>query len=90
MEIHIVSLKILNFQIVNCICLDVGSKLKPFHFLVQHGSIAVNIPDSDISYNQMKDWFMKDDVSNNIEGLVWHFSDGSLFKVFFLDFLFFF
>lgn len=56
-----------------------GSKEQPFHFLVQHGAISIDLPHDDIEYNLLKSWFRSD--ACKVEGLVWHCSNGKMFKL---------
>ncbi|GAB1599920.1 uncharacterized protein C12orf29 homolog [Argonauta hians] len=56
-----------------------GSKNFPFHFLVVHGSIKVNYS-SDIKREDILSW-MQSNPNGAVEGIVWHCSDGALFKL---------
>lgn len=56
-----------------------GSKDCPFHFLIQHGCITVELPIANFDYDSLHKWFSSDDCK--MEGLVWHCSDGSMFKL---------
>ncbi|CAK8683138.1 RNA ligase 1-like [Clavelina lepadiformis] len=58
-----------------------GSKDNPFHFLVEHGSILVR-ECPPIDYHGLKRWFEDgNSASRDIEGIVWHCSDGNMFKI---------
>ena len=55
-----------------------GTKEKPLHLLVRHGSIPVNIPAVD-RVPMVK--FFEEEVNGQIEGIVWHCSTGDMFKL---------
>jgi hypothetical protein len=57
----------------------IGTKEKPIHFLVPHGEIPFKMtPPTD--YNALLDWFNCSE-EGGVEGVVWHCSNGDLFKV---------
>ena len=58
---------------------NMGSKDKPLHLLVRHGSIGFTKPPP-LDYEQIKDWF-NNDAEGRVEGVVWHCSGGRLFKL---------
>ena len=55
-----------------------GSKTQPFHVLLKHGSIKSDFPnDTEIDYKSLQKWF----ENCKQEGIVWHCSNGKMFKV---------
>ncbi len=56
-----------------------GSKQQPIHCLVRHGSIPFTTPPP-LNFDSLRTWFDKH-VEGRVEGIVWHCSDGSLYKV---------
>lgn len=56
-----------------------GSKQQPLHVLVRHGSIPF-IDRPPLTLHGLKKWF-DESPEGKIEGIVWHCSDGSLFKI---------
>ena len=58
---------------------QLGSKQTPLHLLVRHGTIPfqTNPP---LNYEDLKTWFT-DKEEGRVEGVVWHCSDGRLFKI---------
>ena len=56
----------------------IGSKQSPIHLLVVHGSIGfAQAPPLD--FEKLKVWF-EESVEGGVEGIVWHCSNGTLFK----------
>lgn len=56
-----------------------GSKKRPVHCLVSHGSLPVSdFPPLD--FNRLRSWFQTR-PEGRVEGVVWHCSDGTLLKV---------
>ncbi len=64
---------------VNANPYKLGSKQKPIHVLVRHGSIPFG-KSPPISYEDLKRWF-SEDPEGQCEGIVWHCSNGNMFKV---------
>lgn len=60
-----------------------GSKKFPIHLLVPHGSLLLSCP-SPVDYSAMVDWFNSEGTDAQVEGIVWHCSNGALYKVFIL------
>ncbi|XP_061630531.1 RNA ligase 1 isoform X3 [Phyllopteryx taeniolatus] len=56
-----------------------GCKKQPVHLLVSHGSIRIRNPPS-VDFQQLYSWF-RSGTGGLVEGIVWHCSAGSLFKV---------
>lgn len=56
-----------------------GSKTAPLHLLTPHGAIRFQTPPP-LDYEGMRAWFT-DDECGQVEGVVWHCSDGCSFKV---------
>ncbi len=63
----------------------IGSKARPIHFLVRHGSIPIKdrVP---LNREKVLDWFHGDAehhgyAEGQVEGVVWHCPGGKLFKV---------
>lgn len=59
------------------ISIGIGSKKFPIHFLVIHGSVKIRNPPA-IKMDLMKEWFKSE---GQVEGIVWHCANGTLFKV---------
>jgi len=55
-----------------------GSKNYPFHIYVEHGCFQI-VGDIPLTFPEIQNWFQSDD--GQIEGIVWHFPNGKLFKV---------
>ncbi|KAF0040360.1 hypothetical protein F2P81_006258 [Scophthalmus maximus] len=56
-----------------------GSKKRPVHCLVSHGSVKVTtLPPLD--FQQLRSWF-HESPEGRVEGIVWHCGDGTLLKV---------
>jgi hypothetical protein len=55
-----------------------GSKQSPLHVIVQHGSISFSEPPTP-NHKDLTQWLSTDDGA--VEGLVWHCSNGRLFKI---------
>lgn len=55
----------------------IGSKKNPCHMLVVHGSISIRNPPK-IDSKTLKEWFQ---TNGNVEGIVWHCENKSLFKL---------
>ena len=58
---------------------QLGSKQAPLHVLVRHGTIPFQ-KSPPLDYNDLKTW-ISDDEEGKVEGVVWHCSDGKLFKI---------
>ncbi|GFO50564.1 chromosome 12 open reading frame 29 [Plakobranchus ocellatus] len=58
----------------------IGSKKNPLHFLVPHGSLAVTCP-SPVDHDATVAWFSSGTVDAGVEGVVWHCSNGELYKL---------
>ena len=58
---------------------QLGSKQTPLHLLVRHGAIPFQTNPS-LNFQDLKAWFT-DQEEGRVEGVVWHCSDGKLFKV---------
>ncbi|KAM9807525.1 RNA ligase 1 [Neosynchiropus ocellatus] len=56
-----------------------GSKSRPVHFLVPHGSICAKNPPP-VDLQQLLRWF-QESPDGKVEGIVWHCRDGTLVKV---------
>ncbi|XP_060576456.1 RNA ligase 1-like [Ruditapes philippinarum] len=55
----------------------IGSKKFPIHILVVHGSLTVRNP-PEVKMETIKSWFQQE---GQVEGLVWHCTNGTLFKL---------
>jgi len=55
----------------------IGSKKHPIHMLVIHGSIGVHEPPP-VALDNIRAWF---EGEGQVEGIVWHCANGTLFKV---------
>lgn len=64
---------------VNANPYNLGSKKKPIHFLVRHGDLKVR-PPKNVGLDAFADWF-KNDREGSVEGIVWHCSDGIMYKL---------
>lgn len=56
-----------------------GSKKRPVHVLVAHGSMPIHNPPP-VDYQQLSSWFC-DSREGRVEGIVWHCNDGTLVKL---------
>ncbi|KAJ8002716.1 hypothetical protein DPEC_G00161830 [Dallia pectoralis] len=56
-----------------------GSKKRPVHVLVAHGSVHIRNPPP-VDYGQLTTWF-RDSQEGRVEGIVWHCNDGTLVKL---------
>nr|XP_034327602.1 uncharacterized protein C12orf29 homolog [Crassostrea gigas] len=63
---------------INANAYNIGSKRDPLHFLVIHGSITLSEP-PEVSLPAIQTWFSTE--QGLVEGIVWHCSDGKLFKI---------
>ncbi|XP_059160637.1 RNA ligase 1-like [Physella acuta] len=59
---------------------SLGSKKFPVHLLVPHGSFLLSCP-SPADYSTMVDWFNSEGADAQVEGIVWHCSNGALYKL---------
>lgn len=75
-EYTVCSIHVLKFTLI--LPPDIGSKRDPLHFLVIHGSITLSEP-PEVSLPAIQTWFSTE--QGLVEGIVWHCSDGKLFKV---------
>lgn len=55
----------------------IGCKKFPIHFLVIHGSVKIRNP-PEIQMESIKKWFQNE---GQVEGIVWHCANGTLFKL---------
>ena len=59
-----------------------GSKKAPFHILIKHGSLPIHSLPPNLTVDSLKHWFDDKEITENkLEGLVWHCSNGNLFKL---------
>ncbi|XP_075994466.1 RNA ligase 1 [Genypterus blacodes] len=56
-----------------------GSKKEPVHCLVSHGVIRIRNPPP-VDFQQLCAW-LQESPEGRVEGVVWHCSDGALFKI---------
>lgn len=56
-----------------------GSKKRPVHCLVPHGSIHIRNPPP-VNFQQLCSWF-QENSEGQVEGIVWHCNDGTLIKI---------
>ncbi|XP_028673098.1 uncharacterized protein C12orf29 homolog isoform X1 [Erpetoichthys calabaricus] len=64
---------------VNANPYGLGNKMQPIHLLVPHGVLQIKNTPS-FSYHNLVQWFEECEEAK-VEGIVWHCSDGSLFKL---------
>jgi hypothetical protein len=69
--------KVLKNMVTCYIVTGIGSKKFPIHILVVHGSLTVRNP-PEVKMETIKSWFQHE---GQVEGLVWHCANGTLFKV---------
>ncbi|XP_068168666.1 RNA ligase 1 [Antennarius striatus] len=56
-----------------------GSRKRPVHYLVSHGSLPIPDPPP-VDFQQLRSWFQQR-PAGGVEGIVWHCQDGTLVKV---------
>ncbi|BFZ05177.1 hypothetical protein BsWGS_08216 [Bradybaena similaris] len=65
---------------VNANPYHIGSKKCPIHILVPHGGLALSCP-TPVDYDALYNWFDSPSGDGQIEGVVWHCSNGELHKL---------
>ncbi|CAL1529275.1 unnamed protein product [Lymnaea stagnalis] len=59
---------------------NLGTKQCPVHVLVPHGSLSLQCPQPS-NYDTMIEWFASEAPDAQVEGIVWHCSNGALYKI---------